>query len=73
MIERFYDSFGRDAGYALNGFRNIDTMISLVLLFCSSIEIPWPGRKRNEPNKHRGQMKLCGTDCPIVIPEASKE
>ena len=29
------------------GFRNIDTMISLVMLFCSSIEIPWPGRKRN--------------------------
>lgn len=31
------------------GFRNIDTMISLVMLFCSSIEIPWPGRRRNEP------------------------
>ena len=31
------------------GFRNIDTMISLVMLFCSSIEIPWPGRKRNTP------------------------
>lgn len=24
------------------GFRNIDTMISLVMLFCSNIEIPWP-------------------------------
>ena len=24
------------------GFRNIDTLISFVMLFCSSIEIPWP-------------------------------
>ena len=24
------------------GFRNIDTMISLVMLFCSSVQIPWP-------------------------------
>lgn len=24
------------------GFRNIDTMISLVMLFCSNIQIPWP-------------------------------
>ncbi|MGN0843991.1 MAG: transposase [Kiritimatiellia bacterium] len=31
------------------GFRYIDTMISLAMLFCSSIEIPWPGRKRNAP------------------------
>ena len=31
------------------GFHNIDTMISLVMLFCSSIEIPCPGRKRNTP------------------------
>ena len=31
------------------GFRNIDTMISLVMLFCSSIEIPWPGRMRKTP------------------------
>lgn len=31
------------------GFRNIDTMIGLVMLFCSSIEIPWPGRKQKEP------------------------
>ena len=35
------------------GFRNIDTMISLVMLFCSSIEIPWPGRKRNTPTNTR--------------------
>ena len=31
------------------GFRNIDTMIGLIMLFCSSIEIPWPGRKQKEP------------------------
>ena len=30
-------------------FRNIDTMIGLIMLFCSSIEIPWPGRKRKKP------------------------
>ena len=24
------------------GFRNIDTMISLVMLFCSNLQIPWP-------------------------------
>ena len=24
------------------GFRNIDTMIGLVMLFCSNIQIPWP-------------------------------
>lgn len=31
------------------GFRNIDTMIGLIMPFCSSIEIPWPGRKQKEP------------------------
>ena len=31
------------------GFRNIDTMIGLIMLFGSSIEIPWPGRKQKEP------------------------
>ena len=31
------------------GFRNIDAMIGLIMLFCSSIEIPWPGRKQKEP------------------------
>ena len=31
------------------GFRNIDTMSGLIMLFCSSIEIPWPGRKQKEP------------------------
>ncbi|MGN0845136.1 MAG: transposase [Kiritimatiellia bacterium] len=44
------------------GFRNIDTMISLVMLFCSSIEIPRPGRKRNAPTNTGGKMKLCSTD-----------
>ena len=34
---------------------NIDTMISLVMLFCSSIEIPWPGRRRNEPTNTGGK------------------
>ena len=24
------------------GFRNIDTMISLVMLLCSNMQIPWP-------------------------------
>ena len=24
-------------------------MIGLIMLFCSSIEIPWPGRKQKEP------------------------
>lgn len=37
------------------GFRNFDTMISLVMLFCSSIEIPWPGRKRNAPTNTGGR------------------
>ena len=37
------------------GFRNIDTMLGLVMLFCSSVEIPWPGRKQKEPtNKGSG-------------------
>ena len=27
------------------GFRNIDTMISLVMLFCSNIQIPWPSSR----------------------------
>lgn len=36
-------------GSPCSTFSNIDTMISLVMLFCSSIEIPWPGRKRNTP------------------------
>ena len=31
------------------GFRNIDAMIGLIMLFCSSIEIPWPSRKQKEP------------------------
>ena len=31
------------------GFRNIDTMIGLIMLFCSSIEIPRTGRKQKEP------------------------
>ncbi len=30
------------------GCRDTDTMIGLVMLFCSSIEIPWPGRKQKE-------------------------
>ncbi len=25
------------------------TMIGLIMRFCSPIEIPWPGRKQNEP------------------------
>ena len=33
------------------GFRNIDAMISLIMLFCSSIEIPWPGRTAQKPVK----------------------
>ena len=24
-------------------------MIGLIMLFCSSIEIPWPGRKQKKP------------------------
>ena len=31
------------------GFRDVDTMIGLIMLFCSSIEIPWPGRKQQKP------------------------
>ena len=31
------------------GFRDIDTMIGLIMLFCSSIEIPWPGRGKKTP------------------------
>ena len=34
------------------GFRNIDTMIGLVMLFCSNIQIPWPsGNARMSINK----------------------
>ena len=33
------------------GFRDIDTMIALIMLFCSSIEIPWPGRMARPPVK----------------------
>ena len=33
------------------GFRNIDAMIGLIMLFCSSIEIPWPGRTAQKPVK----------------------
>lgn len=33
------------------GFRNIDAMIGLIMLFCSSIEIPWPGRTARKPAK----------------------
>ena len=33
------------------GFRNIDAMVGLIMLFCSSIEIPWPGRTAQKPVK----------------------
>lgn len=33
------------------GFRDIDTMIGLIMLFCSSIEIPWPVRMAESPMK----------------------
>ena len=33
------------------GFRDVNAMISLILLFCSSIKIPWPGRTRQTPAK----------------------
>lgn len=33
------------------GFRDVNAMISLILLFCSSIKIPWPGRTRQPPAK----------------------
>lgn len=33
------------------GFRNIDAMTGLIMLFCSSIEIPWPGRTARKPVK----------------------
>lgn len=33
------------------GFRNIDAMIGLIMLFCPSIEIPWPGRTAQKPVK----------------------
>ena len=33
------------------GFRDIDTMIGLIMLFCSSTEIPWPGRGKKTPVK----------------------
>ena len=40
------------------GFRNIDTMIGLIMLFCSPIEIPRPGRKQNEPiNKGLSRLR----------------
>lgn len=32
-----------------DGSRNIDTMIGLVMLFCSSIGIPWLGRGLDSP------------------------
>lgn len=35
------------------GFRNIDTMISLIMLFCSSIEIPWMRKVAENPVKQR--------------------
>ena len=31
------------------GFRNIDTLISFVMLFCSSIKIPWPRNIAQKP------------------------
>ena len=33
------------------GFRNIDSMISLIMLCCSSIRIPLPGREAPQPMK----------------------
>lgn len=33
------------------GFRDIDTMIGLIMLFCSSLQIPWPGRTPQKPVK----------------------
>ena len=37
------------------GFRNIDTLISFVMLFCSSIKIPWPRNIAQTPvNKGSG-------------------
>ena len=35
------------------GFRNTDTMIGPIMLFCSNIEIPWPGRRRENANVTR--------------------
>ena len=37
------------------GFRNTDTMIGFVMLFCSPIEIPWPGRSR-EASANKGSV-----------------
>ena len=33
------------------GSMRIDAMISLIMLFCSSVEIPWPGRTARKPAK----------------------
>ena len=40
------------------GFRNIDTLISFVMLFCSQIKIPWP-RNNVQPAKIKAQNPLC--------------
>ena len=33
-------------------------LIGLIMLFCSPIEIPWPGRKQNEPiNKGLSRLR----------------
>jgi transposase len=40
------------------GLRNIDTLISFVMLFCSQIKIPWP-RNNFIPAKIKGQNQLC--------------
>ena len=37
------------------GFRNIDSMISLIMLCCSSIRIPLPGREAPQPMKQGGR------------------
>lgn len=35
------------------GFRNTDTMIGLIMLFCSNLEIPWPGIERENAKCQR--------------------
>ena len=35
------------------GFRTIDTLISLIMLFCSSIKIPWMRKIASTPQKQR--------------------
>ena len=40
------------------GFRNIDTLISFVMLFCSQIKIPWP-RNNIQLAKIKAQNSLC--------------